>query len=625
MFIILVIYLIYDINVTMGLKKHTIKKLVVSLLVIVFCYVFYSIYSENKIKDSLPEIPDFSGTEPYVKNYILKFNKKVFNNVNASNIGELGMVYHANNYFNEATKCYTLAASLDEKVWRWNYYLGVLNRELGNSEAAIGNFTNVLKKNAKATMAAYYLGEAYQQLDSLNKAKVLLQQLVTLKPDNNVGLKSIRKTNFSIRDYAALQLSKLYFNNQEITKAKTQLTNLISKNISFGPAYRQLSTIYAQEGNEKLKKYYSNRANDLNIYASPVDTLVDKLSFYSKTETYLLKQIDDAIRSSNSHWALQLINHGLKSIPNNKYILSKAIKQNIDMNNTKQALVYVNNHLKFFENNYKELIEVGVGLANKGYKSEAEKYFKVAENIKSTNVKAKATLAGMYFEKLNNKNKALEMMNTLCKNNPKNTDVLSAAIFLYLGVQDFDKAQAVFNKLNQINSLHTNINIFKGIFSKNNHNESKTVYYFKKALIENPSEINIISYLQKHYQKTENWKELQKLYELVLENNPNNSNFQEAYGALLLDCPDNTIQNLKKAQEYLERAFINVVYTMPTKIAAGKSLAIANFKLGNSEKAFYFIQTTISLAKKAKANANYIRHLESILNDFKALSSTKAN
>jgi tetratricopeptide (TPR) repeat protein len=603
------------------------EKLIIILGIIVFSlilsYFLVNFYNHKHYINQLPSVPDLNDVEVSMQNYISEANSKVHDEPSSENLGVLGMVYHANNYVEEAEKCYQLAIKRAPKNWKWSYYLGCLKRELGDSEKSIENFNVVLDSNPKVYMALYYLGEAHQQFGSATNAEEIFKKLSNLNDRMFEHANSKRNTYFPLPVYASLQLAKLYINSNKNDIAEKQLKELINKQITFGPAYRQLSILYAKEGDEKLSNYYSERSNDLNIYSSPVDTLLDKLSFYSRSEMYLLKQIDDAIRSSNSLWALELVTHGLKNVPESKYITSKAIKQFVNMNAVNRALPYIDEHIKSFENNYKELIEVGTLFANVGYKSQAEKYFQNAEKVENGKIDAKSTLAGMYYEKLGMKDKALSMMHELLEKYPENEDVLSDATFLYLNLGEIERANKYLARLTKVAPSNPDINVFNGIISQNKGDLPRSIGYFEQALIANPENKFIINHLADYYQKNNLWLQAINFYKTALKQYPNDSNVQEAYGALLLNCSDKSLRNIEQAREYSERAFINKVYTLPTRISAGKSLAIAYFQLEEQGKALYYMNSTIEIAKRARASNEYIANLENILSDFQGIINSK--
>lgn len=594
----------------------------ISIVVVLGFVLFYfgiKIYNNNQYVTKLPNITDLEGTSSSFKNYLIDANVKVKNKPTSNNLGELGMIYQSNNYFKEAETCYLLAIEREPKNWKWSYYLGCLKRNLGDSENAIKYFNTVLDINPVAYMASYYLGEAYSQIGLITKAEEILKRLSVMDKAPFVLKNSKRTSYFPLPVYAHLQLAKIYTrtNNKEL--AKKQLKTLINKQITFSPAYKQLSIIYAEKGDTVLRQYYTDRSKDLNIYTSPVDTLLDKLSFYSMSETYLLKQIEDARRSSNSLWALELVALGLKNIPESKYITSKAIKQFIDMNAVKQALPLLTKHIVAFSDNYQELIEVGVGLANSKQLKEAQAYFIAAENVRGEKPETRSTLAGMYYEKLGMKDKAITFIDQLLKENPNNTSVISDAVFLFLRVEDIKRAKQYLTQLKQIDSAHLDIPVLEGIIYMITGNETQSIKHFEMAFKVNTEKKFVIDYLETYYQKNKMWSNLLGLYKSALKQFPNDSSIQEAYGTLMINCPDETIRDLNQAREFSERAFINNKYTLQTRVMAGRSLSVAHFELKNYGKALYYIHKTIDIAKRARFSKDYVARLEQISNDFQGL------
>ena len=86
--------------------------------------------------------------------------------------------------------------------------------------------------------------------------------------------------------------------------------------------------------------------------------MIDNIALISRSDIYLLKQIDDAIRSNNFKWALKLIEHALKYIPDNKYLISKAVFGYFSMGMDKMALPYLDQHLKYFSDDFNELMDL---------------------------------------------------------------------------------------------------------------------------------------------------------------------------------------------------------------------------------------------------------------------------
>ncbi|PWG06692.1 tetratricopeptide repeat protein [Polaribacter aquimarinus] len=589
------------------------------VVVLALLYFLINNYIDSQYAKQLPEISGLNETSISFQKYITKTNDKTLSKPSVNNLGKLGMVYHANNYFKEAEVCYQLAIERDPKEWKWSYYLGCLKRELGDSENAIKNFDNVLAIQPNLYMALYYKADAYSQIGKSDKFLQILKKLSGMNKKYFVLNDTKRRSYFPLPVYASLELAKFYVSVGKINLAEKQLKILISSNISFGPAYKQLSVLHAEKGDKKLSKYYSDRSKDLEDYVPPADPLLDKLCFYSRSETYLLKQIEDAIRSSNLLWALDLVNFGLKNVPESKYIVSKAIRLYISMNMARRTLPYIENHIEAFQDDYKELIDVGKGLSNSGLKSSAKKYFLTAEKSKSEKPETKSRLAGIFFERLGMKEKGLSLMNEFLEQYPNNPAVLGGATFLSIQSGDMVKANKYLSKLKRVDSNNPRINLFNGILAKNAGNEKEAIVYYEKAFNDVPDQVFIINYLSDYYKNNKMWKKLADLYEAALEFSPNNPILQEGYGSFLINCPDKSMRNSKQAREFSERALINFRSDIQTQVAAGKSLAMSYFQLNEKGKALYYIHKTIGVAKSARFPKEYISNLEAMLSKFQRI------
>ncbi len=599
-------------------KKNKIFKIsLIVLIILALSFFLINKNIDNKFTERLPDVPELNNTSLSFQNHIKKVNTKTLEKPSVDNLGELGMVYHANNYFKEAEVCYLLAIERNPKDWIWSYYLGCLKRELGDSENAIKNFNDVLKVKPNLYLASYYKADALNQIGESVEFEKILKSLS--KIDNKFFvLKNTKRTSyFPLSAYASLELAKSNINNGKLELAENQLEKMISKEISFGPAYKQLSVIYAQKGDKNLSEYYSDRSKDLEDYAPPVDVLLDKLSYHSRSETYLLKQIEDAVRTSNLSWALELVNFSVKKVPDSKYIMSKAIRLYISMNMARKSLPYLDKHLDEFQDNYKELVDIGKGLSNSGMKNKAKSYLLSAAKIKNEKPETKSRLAGMIFDRLGMKDKAFELIGELLKQYPNDPAVLGGATFLNIQTGEIVNANKYLLRLKKVDSKNPRINIFNGILAKNAGNIKEAIKYYELAFKDIPDQAFVINYLSDYYKKNKVWMVLNNLYETALKFSPNNPNLQVEYGSFLINCPDRNIRNPNKSREFSERALINFKSNVQIQVEAGKSLAMSYAQLNEKDKALYYIHKTIDIAKNARFPKEYIRHLEDMLNEFR--------
>jgi hypothetical protein len=96
--------------------------------------------------------------------------------------------------------------------------------------------------------------------------------------------------------------------------------------------------------------------NAYNKFSPTLAILIDKITLESRSETYLLKQIDDALHSLNFKWELRLFDHALKYIPDSKFLLSKALFGYLFLNYGSKALPLIDQHLKYYNDDFRELM-----------------------------------------------------------------------------------------------------------------------------------------------------------------------------------------------------------------------------------------------------------------------------
>ena len=121
--------------------------------------------------------------------------KKANHKPTSENIGTLGMVYHSSAYYDKAAICYKMAEKKKKKEWIWSYYLGYLNQEMGDPNAAIENYRSVIKKNPQAYLAWYYAGECCQKIGSSDSAELAFKYIIT-GTDKNFILQTAKRYDY---------------------------------------------------------------------------------------------------------------------------------------------------------------------------------------------------------------------------------------------------------------------------------------------------------------------------------------------------------------------------------------------------------------------------------------------
>lgn len=577
---------------------------VVSSLVLLIIVKFII---DGQYRNSLPEYPDLLNIPKPLQEQITAAGKKASLNPTADNLGELGMVYYSSTYYENAKQCYQLALKKESKKWIWSYYLGYLNLELGESHAAIENFKHVLDKDPKNYLAKFYIAEAFQNLGLTDSAKELFKQISFLKAGDFSKKDTIRDNDFPLQTYASFRLARIYLNSNRLDSAEILLTEILKSQITFGPAYRMLGIVYTKKGNLILAFKYTIRANDLVEYTPPADILIDRLALMSRSDTYLLKQIDDAVRSLNFNWAQKLFDHSLKYIPDNKYLLSKAMYGYLTLGFNDKALPYLDLHFNYYGDDFNELFLFATVLQNRGLNSQAMAYFNQAKNLKPTDSKLALWLSDRQLT-----DKAVNMINEQLKMEPKNIAILTTAIRLFSNMGDKEKAMTYLTKLIQISPSAREVKRLIGEVNENDGHLKEALSNYEEGLRSDPKNLFIIKHLAALYSKDNKWDKLIRHYRSSLENNPNEPFLLHGLGEVLISCPDTNYVNIKDGEEFSERAYINFKSQFATKLSAAKNLATAYVISGDKQKAAEYMNITINMARKANISPDYILYFETL-------------
>jgi len=578
------------------------------LIALVFLIRFIT---NNQYSSQIPELKNSSSLSLPVKEQVSDALAKAHRSPSAENLGKLGMVYHSSANYEQAAKCYELAVKRNKSEWIWNYYLGYLNMEMGASDALIENFSRVTETNKDVYHAWYYLGEEYKNLRRNEQAEKSFATILDVQNTRTSRKNQSRYDYFPLGTYARFQLARIYFDSGRFDLAEQTLKEIIQYNRSFGPAYRLLGNIYSVKGDLPLSERYGVRANDLVAFSPPVDTLVDRLVLMSRSELYLLKKIDEAEKSIYPEWAMKLVDNAIRYIPDNKYLISKAIKICLMLNLDKKASSYVDQHIGYFRESYTEMNNMGMLFFQKGLYPQSMKYSTVALELKPDDAKTQISMA-MCFWTVGEKLKTHEILNGLIEKNQNNPDILADITNLLFDLGEDEKAIQLLSSLKQIAPANPKVQkLAAGIAEKNGHFQ-EAVRLYEASFKGDPEDLSTIRYLGNLLIRQLMWGRALGLYRQALEYHPNDPYLLERLGTLLVTCPDAALRNIEEGKDYSERAFIHTTSRSLTLISAGRSLALAYAELGDKTNARSVINMTINVARGENISQAYQKELENI-------------
>ncbi len=568
---------------------------IIGLLLLLFVIKFIS---SKPYTSRLPILEDTQVLSQAVKDQIAEARVRAKRNPSADNLGMLAMVYHSSATYTQAAVCYKLAIEKEKSEWIWNYYLGYLHTEMGDSEAAIENFNQVLASNPDVHHARYYLGEELKNLQEYEQAEKSLSAIISIKKNSSVGKENTRTDHFPLGNYARFQLSRIYFDSGQADRAEKTLIEILETSRSFGPAYRLLGNIYGLQGDLILSEKYGVRANELMELSPPIDTLIDRLALLSKSELYLPKKIDEAINAVYPHWALTLINQALTYFPDDKYIIAKAINTNLWVQRNDQAFSYLDQHMSGFQNDFAELNHMGLLLYEKELYAQSIGYWTRTLLLKPGDLEIQKRLAISYW-KVGEKQKSQNMFEEILKNNPEDFEVLAeVADILFFELEERQKALGYLVLLDHFSRSNPKVQKMSAWMAQANGEYTESISLYESPFKGDPEDFTTIKNLGALYMSQKMWSKSIQLYREALVYHPNEPYYLERLGTLLVNCPDASLRNYKEGSYYSERAFTHSTDNTMIIIAAGRSLAIASAMLGKKQYAFLVLNSTIEIAQK---------------------------
>lgn len=597
-------------------KRKLILYTSASIVGIIILFFVVRMVNNRQYSSRLPEIPDASTISATVKEQIAEADKNARRNPTAENLGMLGMVYHSSANYSQAEQCYKLASERDKSAWVWDYYDGYLNIELGNSENAITNFNRVKEKNQQIKLAWYYTGGEYKNLGKNDLAEKSYMEIASVVNNNYATSSGVRRDHFPLATYAQFELARMYIDANQLNKADSLLNSMIQKYYLFGPSYRLLGNIYNTRGETELGEKYTVRANDLVAFTPPIDTLVDKLVLLSRSELYLLKRIDEAERSVYTDWTLELVNHGLQYLPDNKYLISKAIKTYLWKMQSQKAIALIDKHMALFEGNFTEMNKTGMLFFQKELYSQALKYWKKALEIQPDDAETEQNVAKCYWGS-GDKEKAYQLLDEVFQKNSKNPEVLAKVTYLLYNLGATENATKKLAHVKRLASTNPNVLKMEAEIAEAKKDFSLAIAKYEASLKNDPENLQTIRKLGDLLFKQKQWKKYETLYKTSLKIYPNDPELLERLGTYLIDCPDTLYKNIPEGKEYVERAF--TYYDCPPDIllSAGSHLSYAYAFLGEKQKAINTISQTINIAKGQNVSDSYMKMLQNFYRTFK--------
>jgi tetratricopeptide (TPR) repeat protein len=240
-----------------------------------------------------PELQLEKEKEPALMSLVEKMRQRVLGQPRSAQAwGQLGEVFLANGYRDEAIPCFEQAARLSPREARWPYLQGLVQRQ-NNIDAACQCFQSAAalcqEMDARSFAIRLRYAEALLRVGRAEEARPLLEDLLRQEPEN-------------VRVHLGLGL--IAVNADDWETALAHLLRCADSPMTRQRAATQLARVYVQKGDDDAAERSRKRARQLPRDAEELDPfmedyapfLVSRRALFLRAEHYLrAQQIPEAI------------------------------------------------------------------------------------------------------------------------------------------------------------------------------------------------------------------------------------------------------------------------------------------------------------------------------------------
>ncbi len=224
---------------------------------------------------SIPELPrsTLENFSPGVRDQIQVAYADARAHVNDSDAnGLLGMVFQTYGLFQEAGLFYSRAARLAPLVFRWAYYLGVVESARGHCDEAISSLHTAVHLDHSYVPAQLQLSNCLLASGDLNGSEELFARIATRHPDNAGAYYGLGRVRAARRDLAGA------------AEAYERACALFPE---FGAAHYGLALVYqalkqGRHAEEQLLLYERTQGR----FPPSADPLIDEVRALNRSATY---------------------------------------------------------------------------------------------------------------------------------------------------------------------------------------------------------------------------------------------------------------------------------------------------------------------------------------------------
>lgn len=291
-------------------------------------------------------------------------------------VGSLCVAYHADMFFDEADRCYTRAAELDPREWRWRYYRALIQFERGGGESLVDTLRGVVAQAPDFGPAWLRLGDALFKARQYDAARQAWERANQIRAPESEQAAPRHVAEVPLSAYADVGLARIALVEGDIGRARQILERVAADAPHFSSALRLLGDVYLSLGRRAEAERVIYRANRLQPYAPYADPLVDDLARESRNSTLLLRLASEANLAVNAEWSEYLTRRALEFDPDNPETIVKLGRVLRTIGRNEEALEFFQRYHQLVPGDYLGLAHIGSCLSALGRYEEAESYLR---------------------------------------------------------------------------------------------------------------------------------------------------------------------------------------------------------------------------------------------------------
>lgn len=258
-----------------------------------------------KVPADFPPRPDLKQLNPSLRALLETTDEEARRkSESADAVGKLGIVYHANQFFEQAAATYRIAARLAPGDPQWTYSQAFLQEELGRDKEQLSLLQKTLQLKPDHVPALIKTADWYFKVDRLEEA-AHGYELAARAPAGAAALQ------------AGFALGRVEARRRDWKKVIETIIPLTRSYPNAAPLYELLREAYAALGQTAVANEARQRAGYAKWKSVPPleDPFQDQLSVYCYTPTRLLKQAGLLSRLGQADRAVELLRRAVQADP----------------------------------------------------------------------------------------------------------------------------------------------------------------------------------------------------------------------------------------------------------------------------------------------------------------------